>query len=352
MVLYWGRRLAAGPQTATSNHAMSSTAPIAARRPWPAALCCIATLFLAGHAEPALAARAVRPFDVATTTTDRNAAFAEAMRVALVRTTGRRDADQDPAYAALLSDAQRYVQSFRPGATGLQVVLDGPAIDRAVVAAGGRPWPRQRAVVLVAITPPLGAADQPAARAEIETTAALRGLPVIVGADIGVAGAEPQMSADAALALARREGADALLLAETPAPAAADPRPAAERDWSWRLISSRGADGVVGSLATAVHAAADRLAADAQEMLQQPEAEVLIQIHGVSTLKQYAEAGRLLAAVPGVRSVALLEAGSASIVFRVQAKGGAEGLLAALATSTRLQPAEATSGLIAYQLLP
>jgi hypothetical protein len=331
---------------------MSRNALIAARRLWPAALGYAAVLLMAALAEPVIAARAVRPFDVATTSTDRSAAFVEAMRIALVRTTGRRDADQDPAYAALLTDAQRYVQSFRPGPAGLQVVLDGAAIDRAVVAAGGKPWPRQRAVVLVAITPSPGAADLESARAQIESTAALRGLPVIVGANGGVAGAEPQMSADAALALARREGADALLLGEAPAADAVDPRPVTERDWSWRLISSRGAESIVGPLAAAVHTAADRLAADAQELLQQPEAEALIQIHGVTTLKQYAEAGRLLAAVPGVRSVALLEAGPASIVFRVQAKGGADGLLAALATSARLQPAEATSGLIAYRLLP
>jgi hypothetical protein len=299
-----------------------------------------------------LAARTVRPFDVATTTTERSAAFVEAMRAALVRTTGRRDADKDPAYAALLTDAQRYVQSFRPGPSGLQVVLDGAAIDRAVVTAGGRLWPRQRAVVLVAMAPPPGPEELPPAREVIESTAALRALPVMVGADGGVAGAEPQMSADAALALARREGADALLLGEAVSPVAAEPRAAMQRDWSWRLISSRGADSIVGSLAMAVHLAADRLAADAQEMLQQPEAEAQIQIHGVTTLKHYADAGRLLAAIPGVRSVALLEASSASIVFRVQAKGGADGLLAALATNARLQPAEGMPGRIAYRLLP
>lgn len=350
--MYWGRRPAAGPQTATLNYAMSRNAPIAARRVWPAVLGLIAVLIIAAVAEPAVAARTVRPFDVATTTTERSAAFVEAMRVALVRTTGRRDADQDPAYAALLTDARRYVQSFRPGPSGLQVVLDGAAIDRAVVAAGGRLWPRQRAVVLVAMAPPPGPAELSLAREVIESTAALRGLPVMVGVDGGMAGAEPQMSADAALALARREGADALLLGDALAPAATEPRATMERDWSWRLISSRGADSIVGSMASAVHLAAERLASDAQEMLQQPEAEARIQIHGVTTLKHYADAGRLLAAIPGVRSVALIEAGTASIVFRVQVKGGADGLLAALATSARLQPAEGRPGLIAYRLLP
>lgn len=331
---------------------MSRKAPIVARRVWPATLGCIAIALLAVLAEPAVATQSVRPFQVATTSSERSDAFAEAMRIALVRTTGRRDADQDPAYAALLTDAQRYVQSFRPGPTGLQVVLDGAAIDRAVVAAGGRLWPRQRAVVLIAVSPQPGPADLQALRAEIERTADLRGLPVILGESDAVAAAEPQLTADAALALARQQGADVLLWGAAPPPDAADTRPVTERDWSWRLISIRGAETVIASPAAAVHLATDRLAADAQEMLQQPEAEALIQIHGVTTLKHYAEAGRLLAAVPGVRGVALLEAATSSIVFRVQAKGGADGLLAALATHARLQPAEGSAGFIAYQLLP
>ncbi len=330
---------------------MNRNAPNAARRLWPAVLG--SALLLAAVMPLAEGARAVRPFDVATTSTDRATAFPEAMRVALVRTTGRRDAAQDPAYAKLLTDAQRYVQSFRPGPEGLLVVLDGGAIDRAVTAAGGKLWPRQRAVVLVAVVPPPDPAERDAIRRAIESTAALRGLPVQVGADGSVAGLEPQLAADAALALARREGADVLLLGE-PVAVSGTPTSSAtvERALNWRLISSRGAESSSGTLAGAVHLAADRLAAEAQELLQQPEAEAFVQVDGVASLKRYAEAGRLLAAVPGVRSVQLVEAGTASVVFRVQARGGAEGLTGALATSARLQPAEGRAGRIAYQLLP
>src|SRR6202050_5766174 len=41
------------------------------------------------------------------------AAFQNAMRTVLIRVTGRRSADEDPALGPLLTNARRYVQQYR-----------------------------------------------------------------------------------------------------------------------------------------------------------------------------------------------------------------------------------------------
>ena len=64
-------------------------------------------------------------------------ALQDAMRQALVRATGRREAAEDPALAALVADASTYVKDWDTGARGqAQVVFDGGALERAVTAAG------------------------------------------------------------------------------------------------------------------------------------------------------------------------------------------------------------------------
>ena len=93
-------------------------------------------------------------------------AFAEAMRVALVRATGKRAAAQDPAFAALRADPRRYVQIFRPASAGSPavVVFDIAAIERGIEAAGRVVWSRERPVVLVTIISAPPGADPAAVR--------------------------------------------------------------------------------------------------------------------------------------------------------------------------------------------
>ncbi|HQX46964.1 MAG TPA: DUF2066 domain-containing protein, partial [Steroidobacteraceae bacterium] len=88
------------------------------------------------------ATRAVRVYDVTVRDSVPAQVARAAMRLALVRATGRRDAASDSALAFLLSDAQQYVRSSRPGANGsTDVSLDGDAIERAILAAGRAVWP-------------------------------------------------------------------------------------------------------------------------------------------------------------------------------------------------------------------
>ena len=294
------------------------------------------------------AAQLVRTGEVTVASTERNAAFQEAMRVALVRITGRRDADQDPALAPLLADAARYVQIFRPlpGGGGTQVTLDSAALERAVTAAGRAPWPRERPVALVVILQPPPGADPAAVRRTLEDTAALRGLPVLLSSaqSAGLAGgaADPAI----ALAAARRLGADVALLGQ-----AEGAEPAT---WRWTYVGGAGAETFAGAVGAGIHGAVDRMAAATEAVMQQPESDALVQVGGVGGLRDYAQVQRLLASGAGVRSVSLVEAGEGFAVFRVLARGGGDGLAAALASNARLRPAmdAMATGRLAYQYAP
>lgn len=303
-----------------------------------------ASLLCAGRL--AGATQVVRPGEVTVALTEQGAAFQEAMRVALVRLTGRRDADQDPAFAALIADARRYVQIFRPlpGGAGTQVTLDAGAIERAIAAAGRGTWPRERPVALVVITQPPPGADAAAVRRALEDAAAQRGLPLLLSSaqSAGLAGAS--VDAASALAAARRLGADVALLGQGEGATASQ--------WRWSFFGPNGTEFFSGALTAGIHGAVDRLAAATDAVMQQPESEALVQVSGVGSLRDYAQVSRLLGGTAGVRAVSLLEAGSGYALFRVVARGGGDGLAAALAAQSRLRPSPDASGRLAYQYAP
>src|SRR5579862_2445771 len=73
------------------------------------------------------------------------AALQDAMRQALIRATGRREAAEDPALAPLITNAARFVQSTGVGPRGeSQVVFDAAAVEAAITAAGRSVWDRVR----------------------------------------------------------------------------------------------------------------------------------------------------------------------------------------------------------------
>ena len=100
------------------------------------------------------------------------------------------------------------------------------------------------------------------------------------------------------------------------------------------------------------HATVGELSAAAVAVLAQPEREVLVQVDGVSGLREYAEVTRLLGAATGVRAVTLVESSGSQASFAVQARGGADGLAAGLAGSPRLRPVDSASDRLVYALEP
>ncbi len=303
-----------------------------------------AALISAMAAAPALAARDVHVGEVHTVATESSAAFEEAMRTALVRITGQPDADQDPAFADLISNARRYVQILDPASNppGVMVKLDAAAIERAVVAAGRHVWPRERPLVLMALAQTPTDFDQGAARQALEQAASLRGLPVSVSDAPDSLLADPQLARDAALAAARAQGADAALIG----------RAQSEGNWHWTFFGPANVAYFDGSLDSGIQGAATALANHTERVLALPPAAVSVQINGVSTLRDYAAVSGILGGLSGVRSVAMSEAGTNSATFHVSLSGGGDGLLALLAGNAHLHAVSADAGTLAFQYQP
>src|ERR1700736_1997851 len=127
----------------------------------------------------AWAGRPLRVYEVELKGGQSPSSVQDAMREALVRATGRRESASDPALTSLISEAQNYVKGYSPPTHGQsQVIFDGVAVERAIVAAGRSVWDRNRPFTLVVLYPPLARTSEDAVRVEVEQAASARGLPV------------------------------------------------------------------------------------------------------------------------------------------------------------------------------
>lgn len=293
------------------------------------------------------AARTVRVYDV----TVRDAAPAQvapaAMQLALVRATGRRDAAADPALTFLVSDAQRYVRSSRPGANGnTDVTLDGEAIERALLAAGRAVWPAERPLMLVVFDAPADATVPEAVRAQVEAVAINRGLPVsIVPAATLNLGSATLATRDMLIPAAQRLGADAILVGRNDG--------GANTVWQWTLTSPDVAESWSGTPEEAVHNAVDAFVRVSDVPVASTDSDVIVMVTGVRTLADYAGVTQALARASGVKRVSIEEAMGDTARFRVVTSGSGDTLAAALAGHARLVPAAASiPGLLSLSWLP
>jgi len=273
-------------------------------------------------------------------------ALQEAMRQALVRATGRRESAEDPALASLVNDAPRYVKSYGTGPRGeSQVVFDGAAVERAIVAAGRSVWDRERPFTLVVLDPPRARAGEDAARAELERAAAERGLPIsLIPLPLTDSAGNP-LGADALLQSAQRFGGDQVLVGRG-ADAGAD------TPLQWTLYTRAMNRSWSGPLAAAIDHTMDVLVPQSGTSLADADATTRVQVQGVNSLAAYAAVERLLQSTPGVRRANIAAADAGSVTFEVTARGGAAGLGQALAGSTRLVPAAGTGGAVVYRYQP
>lgn len=297
----------------------------------------IALCLLAGVLVPAWAMRTIRVYEVVVPGAGATA-FQDAMRIALVRAIGQRDADQDPALQALIGDARRYAQVVRPVAGGgTSITFDGGAIDRALVAAGKSLWPRDRPVVLLIVDGATDATVDTDLASRVDELAAARGLPLII--QWGTASGASLGSRDAALAAARRVAADYALLATPAGGGRYDLRLWVPEALDTRLPASSWS----GDLLAGVHGAADSLAASSIGLAVQPELETELGVAGVATLRDYVDVTRSLNGMAGVKALQLLEIGNGTAVYRLVIRGGEDTLQVALAGDARFN-AVARSG--------
>jgi hypothetical protein len=308
-------------------------------------------LGLLAFAAPAAATRQVRIFETNVSSQTDAAVQAQAgLRVVLVRATGARDAANDPALAAILAQAQTYVIATRPAATGsgTTLVFDAAALERDIVAAGRTVWSSERPLLLVVLTggPATGAFEtRRQVEGALDTAANRRGQPISVvrpeGVNLPTSGDIP---VDAALAAAQRRGADGVLVGY------GDAVPNGGV-WRWTLNAAGISESWSGTLEEGVNAAADVLVRNAVMYAAQPELTILVEVEGVPTLRDYAQAAEMLAEAGAVRSAQLAEVSGSRATFSVVTRGGGDALLATLGANSRLERVDPTAGgTIAFRL--
>jgi hypothetical protein len=287
-------------------------------------------------------------------------AFQQAMRIVIVRATGRRDAADAPGIAELIAQAGRHVQTLRPVAGGqLDVAFDGTAIENAIAAAGLPYWSAERPQTLVWLAVDRGngqrgivtATTQSDERRAVELVAQQRGVPIAWPAL--AAGDDPlrrytQIASGSTAGLATeagRLGYEGVLIGR------AVTQPGGNVVVNWSLQGAGLAAQTVGGLADGPHLAADRYAGAFASIAAAKSGELLVTVTGIDGLSTYAGAMRALDAAEGVRSVQLVEAAGDRVVFRLAARGDAATLARAIGARRDLVPV-ADGGGLSYQYRP
>lgn len=332
---------------------------------WRALLALFGLLAIVGQVPSACADQRIDLYQVAVPVPDRSdasrdAGFRDAMRVVVVRVTGRLGAANDKVYAPLVGSANRYVQQYRYAVDGRLVVgFDGGAIERWLTGTGAPIWGRTRPVTFVLLTAP-GAGT---GAGTIVTRDATSDLKSAIDAQASLRGIElrwptaQQLQADgltdatvlqgdprALLADATRAGADALLIGH-----ATDTTASASVEWLFE-------DPTETAQAVGVAAGVDR-AADAYASIYAVNGAyvpVEVAVDGVRSLADYARVQRLFASMTSVSRLAVLAVHGDTVRWRLLVRGGAGPLARMLLLEGSLQPAAepGAGGELRYRLRP
>jgi hypothetical protein len=285
-----------------------------------------------------------------------NEAFAAAMKTVLVRVTGRRSAEDDPALSNLIANARRYVQQYRGAADNqLWVSFDGPAIERWLTQNGQPLWGRERPPTLVLLAAQTGpqsgtviTADSTSElKAAIDATAVSRGVPLSwpSGAELlrhhldyaTVNGAAPSTLAET---LRRGSGEGVLVGRASGTSASANVR------WT-HLFQDRSSEfsGPLEGVNRAADLYAELFATSGNV------APVDIEVGGVADLRDYASVQSYLESLTFISRVSVVALTGDSIRFRLTTRGGAESLRRALSLNGPLQPgASVDAGVLRFEL--
>lgn len=273
------------------------------------------------------------------------AAFKAALRIVLVRVTGRRTADEEAVFAPLVDNARRYVQQFRTGPDNqLWVSFDGTAIERWLTQNGQPSWARDRPATLVWLTVQtsrdagavVSTDDTSELKDAIDKAALLRGIP-LVWPNTATLSAPSGTPAE----IARRVGADAVLVGRANGPEAA-------AVVKWSLQYQDRSSEFSGALEGINHAAdlyAGLFAASGSL------APIDIEVSGVTDLKDYATVQAYLESLTFITHVGVAALNADAVRFHVTTRGGIEMLAHAIALNGKLQPLPAgDDGLQRFQL--
>jgi hypothetical protein len=285
-----------------------------------------------------------------------SAAFQAALRSVLVRVTGRRAAEDDPALAPLVGNARRYVQQYRATPDGqLWVSFDGPAIERWLTQNGQPLWGHERPTTFVWLAVQTGpqagtlvTADSASdLKAAIDAAAALRGLPLIWPSALdlqknrldyaAVNGAAPAALAE----MGRRLGGEGILIGK-----GIGTGESANVRWT-HLFQDRSSEfsGALEGVNRTADLYAGLFAATGNLV------PIDIEVTGIGDLRQYVNVQTYLESLTFISHVSVVGLTGDTIRIRLATRGGAESLQRTLALSGRLQPIDAgEGGILRFQL--
>jgi uncharacterized protein len=274
------------------------------------------------------------------------AAFQAAMKIVLVRVTGRSTAGEDPALGPLLGNAHRYVQQCRAAADKqLWVAFDGPAIERWLTQNSQPLWGHERPTTFVWLAAQTGsvggsvtgtvitADDTSDLKAAIDAAALSRGLPLLwpSAADVqrnrldyaGVSGTAASTLADAG----RRLGGEGVLIGRANGTSAT-----ANVRWT-HLFQDRSSEfsGTLEGVNRAADMYAELFAASGTLV------PVDIEVTGVGDLRDYASVQTYLESLTFISHVSVVALTGDTIRFRLATRGGADSLQRTLTLNSRLQ---------------
>jgi hypothetical protein len=283
-------------------------------------------------------------------------AFQAAMKIVLVRVTGRRTAEDDPTLAPLIGNARRYVQQYRGAPDGqVWVSFDGPAIERWLTQNGQPLWGHERPTTFVWLTAQTGpqsgtvvtAEDTSELKTAIDAAAALRGLPLLwpSTADVqknrldyaGVSSTAPSTLAD----MGRRLGGEGILIGRASGTSAT-----ANVRWT-HLFQDRSSEfsGALEGVNRTADLYAGLFAASGNL------APIDIEVTGVADLREYANVQTYLDSLTFISRASVVALTGDTVRFRLATRGGAESLQRTLSLSGRLQPiAAGDNGILRFQL--
>lgn len=284
------------------------------------------------------------------------AAFSAAMKVLLVRVTGRRGAGDEPAMAPIVADARRYVQQFRVASDGqVAVSFDGGAVDRWLAQNGQPIWGRERPATFVWLALP-ATGTQPAAvargddpsdlRAAVDAEAQLRGIPLRwpTAAELQAHHVDYAMVAGGPTAtlvdIAERLGGEGVLIG----------RPGASGSTQWQYQFQGRSAGYTGTT-DGVDGAADTYAG--LFAASGAPASLDIDVDGVGDVASYAKVQGYFESLSFVAHVDVRAVEPDRLQLRLAVRGGAAALQRAIALDGVLVPQGAAEGTaLHYALRP
>ena len=315
---------------------LSLLAVLLVQRPLPAAP--VADLYVAQVAAAGLSGA---PLDEA---------FARALDEVLVKVTGRRYPGGDPAGRTALGPAGPLVRQYQPMPGGqVRVSFDPVALRRRLDAVNLPVWADDRPRTLV-LLPDAGADPAHTAAQTVLSTAAVRGVPVVLAADTAAPSAATGDPLLDPVATASAVGADLLLVGRS-VPTSGQ---SAVR---WTL--AQGADRAEwqGDLADGVHGLADRLAAR-YATVSAAGRQLRLSVEGIDSFDAYGRLQSYLRGVGLIQSADLEQVTGSTLVFGLAVRGDATQLGDAFSLQRVLEPvtssaasADGSSGTLVYRLV-